>query len=98
MKLIGYSSEGSQTLNTIEDTAKFIMEHGKHEDVEIKTEDGMPFISTFGIFINRIADMNYRAELLKVLVPMQQNYEAEVFGAYDEECAEENDTDLSMQS
>lgn len=37
----------------------------------ITTSDGTPFISTFGIFLNRIADMDYRDALLEELVPLQ---------------------------
>ena len=37
----------------------------------ITTSDGTSFISTFGIFLNRIADMDYRDALLKELVPLQ---------------------------
>lgn len=90
MKLIGYSSKERQELNSIEETAKFIIKHGRYEDVEITTENGIPFISTFGIYINRIADMNYREELLKILIPMQQKSEAEALGAYEDECNEED--------
>ena len=40
------------------------------------------FLDTFGIYINRIADMEYRSELLKVLIPMQQHIDGteEFFG------------------
>ena len=34
--------------------------------------DNTPFLNTFGIYIDRIADMDYREELLKVLIPMQK--------------------------
>ena len=40
-------------------------------DVLITREDGTPFITTLGIFIDKIADMDYREELLKELVPLQ---------------------------
>jgi hypothetical protein len=32
-------------------------------------------LSTFGTFIDRMADMNYRQQLLEVLVPMQMEQE-----------------------
>lgn len=41
----------------------------------ITEPDGTFVLDTFGIFINKISDMNYRAELLEILIPMQQkNY------------------------
>ena len=41
-------------------------------DVTITYEDGTPFLNTFGIYIDRISDMEYRSELLKILIPMQK--------------------------
>ena len=43
--------------------------------MEITLEDGTLFIDTFSIYLNHIADMDYRVELLKILIPMQQEVE-----------------------
>lgn len=58
-------------LHSVKEVARFIYDKGLHGDVIIMKEDGTPFISTFGIFIDKIADMKYREELLKELVPLQ---------------------------
>lgn len=72
--LIGHcdSDMTGTELKSIEDVAKYIFEKGVSEDVRITHQDGTPFLDTFGVFINRISDMNYRENLLKVLIPMQQ--------------------------
>lgn len=72
--LLGYcdSDMTGTELKSIEDVAKYIIEKGVSEDVRIIHQDGTPLLDTFGVFINRISDMNYRENLLKVLVPMQQ--------------------------
>ena len=69
--LIGIAEEEEKELHSVQEVAEFIYRNGMLGDVTILTEDGIPFITTFGIFLNRIADMEYREELLKVLVPMQ---------------------------
>jgi hypothetical protein len=82
----------------VKEVAEFIMNHGKTEDVAVTTEQGEPFLDTFGIYINKISDMDYRYELLKVLIPMQQEYENAVFSGVDEEeeMAETDEMDISM--
>ena len=72
-KLYGLSDRETKELYSIEEVAKFIVEEGLHSDVKILTEDGETLLDTFGIFINKISDMEYREQLLKVLIPMQQN-------------------------
>lgn len=71
-RLIGMSHHNERELNSIEEVAKYICEKGVSSDVTITYEDGTPFLNTFGIYIDRISDMNYRSELLKVLIPMQK--------------------------
>lgn len=71
-KLIGMSHHDERELNSIEEVAKYICEKGVSSDVTITYEDGTPFLNTFGIYIDRISDMDYRSELLKVLIPMQK--------------------------
>lgn len=71
-RLIGMSHHDERELNSIEEVAKYICEKGVSGDVTITYEDGTPFLNTFGIYIDRISDMEYRSELLKVLIPMQK--------------------------
>lgn len=71
-KLIGISGNTKKELNTTEEVAQFICKEGLTSDVRIEQEDGSFLLDTFGIFINKITDMEYREELLKVLVPMQK--------------------------
>ena len=70
--LIGHSLAGRTRLRNIQEVANFICTHGQYCDLRITQKDGTPFLDTFGIYINKIADMEYREELLKVLIPMQK--------------------------
>lgn len=69
--LIGHSLAGRTRLHNIYEVANFICTHGQYSDLRITQKDGSPFLDTFGIYINKITDMEYREELLKVLIPMQ---------------------------
>lgn len=69
--LIGHSDQGSQELHSIQEVADFICSQGLESDLLITQEDGSYFLNTFGIYIDRIADMEYREALLKALIPMQ---------------------------
>lgn len=69
--LYGYSDTMQKELTSVREVAEFIYQEGLNGDVMITTSDGTPFISTFGIFLNRIADMDYRNALLEELVPLQ---------------------------
>ena len=69
--LYGICGDKTAELHSIQEVAQFIYEKGLHSDVLITKEDGTPFITTCGIFIDKIADMDYRDELLKELVPLQ---------------------------
>ena len=91
-KLIGMSHHDERELNSIEEVAKYICEKGVSSDVTITYEDGTPFLNTFGIYIDRISDMEYRSELLKVLIPMQKALDGteEIFDADDSEDMEFN--------
>lgn len=79
-KLIGYSQDETRELNSVQEVAEFICQEGIHSDLTIRTEDGDFFLNTFGIFINRIADMDYRQDLLEVLIPMQMEQEGSMGG------------------
>ncbi len=70
--LIGYSENTVKDLNSIEEVAEFICEEGQNGDIEIITPDGEFFITTFGIYLDKVKDIDYRDELVKVLVPMQK--------------------------
>lgn len=78
--LIGHAIDSNKRLHNIQQVASFICKHGQYDDVAITFEDGTPFLDTFGIYINKIADMDYREELLKILIPMQMQLENAVFG------------------
>lgn len=71
-KLYGLSDRQTKELYSVKEVANFIIEEGLHSDVKIITEEGEHLLDTFGIFINKISDMEYREQLLKVLIPMQQ--------------------------
>lgn len=80
-RLIGHGVDDvTAELNSIEETARFIMEQGQRGDVRITYDDGRPFLDTFGFYINRIADMQYREKLLEILIPMQHEIEMKAFG------------------
>lgn len=59
-------------------------------------KDGTPFLDTFGIYINKITDMEYREELLKVLIPMQHEVELSCFDC-DKTEADEEDINNRME-
>lgn len=84
--LIGHSLAGRTKLHSMQEVANFICIHGQYGDLSVTTADGNPFLSTFGIYIDRIADMEYREELLKILIPMQMEIDgtAEIDEADDE--------------
>ena len=84
-RLIGHSVRGNKRLRSVQDVADFICKHGQYGDVTVAYDDGKPFLDTFGIYINRIADMEYREELLKILIPMQTKIEGAAFMDPDEE-------------
>lgn len=69
--LIGHSGQGNQELHNIQEVADFICTQGLESDLLITQKDGSYFLNTFGIYIDRIADMEYREALLRVLIPMQ---------------------------
>lgn len=73
--LIGHSPNGTFELHSVQDVAEFICREGVHGDLNIQTKHGDFFLSTFGTFIDCIADMNYQEQLLEVLVPMQMEQE-----------------------
>ena len=71
---IGHSLAGRTRLRCIQEVANFICIHGQYG----------------GLYIDKIADMEYREELLKVLIPMQQELDG-TNEEFAEEQAEEID-------
>jgi hypothetical protein len=76
---VGYSPNGICELHSVQDVAEFICQEGIYGDLTITTEEGEFFLSTFGTFVDRIADLDYRQKLLEVLIPMQME-QASSFG------------------
>ena len=71
LDLIGHSVAGDKRLRSIEAVADFICKHGKYGDVKI-TSNGKTFITTIGIYLDKVADIKYRAKLMPVLTKKQE--------------------------
>ena len=69
--LMGYSATENNQLKSIDEVAEFICKNGKHGDVTI-TNNGEPFITTIGIYLNKVADIRYRAQLMPILTKKQR--------------------------
>lgn len=69
--LIGYADNVVSELHNLNEVADFIIKYGKHTDITITKPDGTFLLDTYGICINQITDMEYRAELIAVLAPKQ---------------------------
>lgn len=91
--LIGHSLAGRIRLHSIQEIANFICVHGQYSDLAITQKDGTPLLDTFGVYINKIADMEYREELLKVLIPMQMKIDGT--NRIEEENDEKEKTDMN---
>ena len=71
LNLTGYSATENKQLKNIEEVAEFICKNGKRGDVTIKN-NGEPFITTIGIYLDKVADIRYRAQLMPVLAKKQK--------------------------
>ena len=71
LNLMGYSKDESKQLQSVEEVADFICKNGKRGDVTI-TNNGEPFITTIGIYLDKVADIRYRAQLMPVLAKKQK--------------------------
>ncbi len=71
LKLIGYSARETKRLQSVEEVADFICKNGKYGDVTITNNDE-PFITTIGIYLDKVADIRYRAQLMPVLTKKQK--------------------------
>ena len=93
--LFGYANDVQKELHNVSEVANFIMKHSVNTYVTITTPVDNLLLNTYGIYINRITDMEYREELLKVLVPKQQavfdiSNDKEIFGDLDDGYEEES--------
>ena len=62
-------------LTDVRQIAEFIVNNGPYCDVIMYKKDTGDFVlSTNGIFLDHIADMDYSSELLTILVPLQKKY------------------------
>ena len=93
--LLGSAIDGNKRLHNVQEVAEFICKHGQYGDVRITTMEGKELLDTFGIYINKISDMEYREELLKVLIPMQHEVENAAFSD-DEDMDETEDVNMTM--
>ena len=71
LNLIGHYEGESKQLKSIEEVADFICQNGKYVDVVI-TNNGEPFITTIGIYLDKVADIRYRAQLMPILTKKQE--------------------------
>lgn len=71
LNLMGYSMTENRQLKNIDEVADFICKNGKHGDVTIKN-NGEPFITTIGIYLDKVADIRYRAQLMPILTKKQK--------------------------
>ena len=76
-------------LTDVRQISEFIIKNGLYGDRSMYKKDTGEFVlSTMGIFIDQIADMDFRNELLTILVPLQQQFP---FGMPDEQDNEETE-------
>lgn len=71
LNLVGDAEGESKQLRSVEEVADFICKNGKHGDVTIMN-DGEPFITTIGIYLDKVADIRYRAQLMPILTKKQE--------------------------
>ena len=71
LDLVGYFESESKQLKSVEEVADFICKNGKHGDVTIMN-NGEPFITTIGVYLDKVADIRYRAQLMPILTKKQE--------------------------
>lgn len=71
LNLIGHFEGESKQLKSVEEVAEFICKNGKHGDIII-TNNGEPFITTIGIYLDMVADIRYRSQLMPILTKKQE--------------------------
>ena len=72
LNLVGYFEGESKQLKSVEEVAEFICKNGKRGEVTI-TNDGEPFITTIGVYLDKVADIRYRAQLMPILTKKQKH-------------------------
>lgn len=71
LNLVGYAEGESKQLKSVEEVADFICKNGKHGDITIMN-NGELFITTIGIYLDKIADIRYCAQLMPILTKKQK--------------------------
>ena len=71
LNLVGYAEGERKQLKSIDEVADFICKNGKHGDVTIMN-NGELFITTIGIYLDKVADIRYRAQLMPILTKKQK--------------------------
>ena len=71
LNLVGYAEGERKQLKSIDEVADFICKNGKHGNVII-TNNGEPFITTIGIYLDMVADIRYRSQLMPILTKKQE--------------------------
>ena len=71
LDLVGYFESESKQLKSVEEVAEFICKNGKRGDVTIMN-NGEPFITTIGVYLDKVADIRYRAQLMPILTKKQK--------------------------
>ena len=71
LNLIGHFEGESKQLKSVEEVAEFICKNGKRGNVTI-TNNGEPFITTIGIYLDMVADIRYRSQLMPILTKKQE--------------------------
>lgn len=71
LNLVGYAEGERKQLKSIDEVADFICNNGKHGDVIIMN-NGELFITTIGVYLDKVADIRYRAQLMPILTKKQK--------------------------
>ena len=66
--------EGTFHFTNVKEVAEYIIKYGLYEDLAFyDSKTGEEMFWTKGVFLDHIDDMDYRAELLNILIPMQKS-------------------------
>lgn len=72
--LIGHSLIGNIQLRNTQEAAEFICQSAEFGDSKITYGNSIILLTTYGMYIDKVTDLEYRDELLKALIPMQKEY------------------------
>ena len=70
--LIGRSMIGNRRLHNTDEAADFICMSAEYGDTTITDVNGITVLTTYGMYIDKAVDTEYRDELLKALKPKQE--------------------------